>query len=189
MSFIWHPESWRVHAMHASSKMTLMECHRLTRTMYSMSPHDPHNTVLLVFLNLTHIYPMTSITNCTLDLWLPNVTSTAFFLNLTFIVDFPCSFRFNRRLFSSPVRIVTSTADNITLTTYSIKLCRNANRVSMFQYARILWIQFWVLSTLLVTEREASILCNSNIICCLIRILFRYQYFDSCCGRFRDEHY
>ena len=32
------------------------------------------------------------------------------------------------------------------------------------------------------------ILCNSYIICCLIRILFRYQYFDSCCGRLRDEH-
>ena len=23
---------------------------------------------------------------------------------------------------------------------------------------------------------------------CLIRILFRYQFFDSCCGRLRDEH-
>ena len=32
------------------------------------------------------------------------------------------------------------------------------------------------------------IFCNSYIICCLIRILFRYQYFDSCCGRLRDEH-
>ena len=32
------------------------------------------------------------------------------------------------------------------------------------------------------------ILCNSYIICWLIRILFRYQYFDSCCGRLRDEH-
>ena len=30
--------------------------------------------------------------------------------------------------------------------------------------------------------------CNSYILCCLIRILFRYQYFDSCCGRLPDEH-
>ena len=27
-----------------------------------------------------------------------------------------------------------------------------------------------------------------SVICCLIRILFRYQYFDSSCGHLRDEH-